>query len=74
MVNLLEVEEDIRYLILESLRLSNAEVLCEGDIVYMGVFGNPIVVLNTKQAAYDLLDRKGSMYSSRPQRPMVTEL
>ena len=46
----------------------------EGDIVYMGVFGNPVVVVNAKQAAYDLLDRRSSIYSSRPERPMVTEL
>jgi hypothetical protein len=45
-----------------------------GDIIYIYVFGNPILVLNSAAAASDLLEKRGSNYSSRPVRTMVTEL
>ncbi|KAF5377535.1 hypothetical protein D9615_005319 [Tricholomella constricta] len=45
-----------------------------GDIIYIYVFGNPILVLNTAKAATDLLEKRGSNYSSRPIRTMVVEL
>ncbi|KAG5648072.1 hypothetical protein DXG03_007107 [Asterophora parasitica] len=45
-----------------------------GDIIYIYVLGNPILVLNTAKAASDLLEKRGSNYSSRPTRTMVVEL
>jgi hypothetical protein len=45
-----------------------------GDLIYIYTFGNPIVILNTAQAADTLLDKRGNQYSSRPQRPMIYEL
>lgn len=45
-----------------------------GDLIYIYVFGNPILVLNTAKAASDLLEKRGSNYSSRPIRTMVVEL
>ncbi|EED83945.1 predicted protein [Postia placenta Mad-698-R] len=45
-----------------------------GDVIYIHVFGNPIIVLNSAKAATELLDKRSSIYSSRPQRTMVSEL
>ncbi|TFY71482.1 hypothetical protein EVG20_g1513 [Dentipellis fragilis] len=45
-----------------------------GDIIYVRTFGNPIIILNSSKAVYDLLDKRSSIYSSRPVRTMVQEL
>jgi cytochrome P450 len=45
-----------------------------GDIIYIYTFGNPIIVLNTAEAADELLDKRGNIYSSKPVRTMVYEL
>ncbi|RDB29524.1 hypothetical protein Hypma_015428 [Hypsizygus marmoreus] len=45
-----------------------------GDLIYIYIFGNPILVLNSAKAASDLLEKRGSNYSSRPIRTMVVEL
>jgi len=45
-----------------------------GDIIYIYTYGNPIVVLNTAEAADQLLDKRSNKYSSRPQRTMIYEL
>jgi len=45
-----------------------------GDIIYIYRFGNPIVVLNTAEAANLLLDKRSNKYSSRPRRIMLNEL
>ncbi|EPT03915.1 hypothetical protein FOMPIDRAFT_1028250 [Fomitopsis schrenkii] len=45
-----------------------------GDLIYIRVFGNPILVINSAKAAADLLDKRSSIYSSRPYRTMVSEL
>ena len=41
-------------------------VLNAGPLVYLTVGGQGILVLNTHQAAADLLDRRGNIYSDRP--------
>ncbi|KAH7931093.1 cytochrome P450 [Leucogyrophana mollusca] len=45
-----------------------------GDIIYVYVFGNPVMVLNSAEAADDLLEKRSKNYSSRPVRTMVVEL
>ncbi|KAJ7619107.1 cytochrome P450 [Mycena polygramma] len=45
-----------------------------GDLIYIRVFGNPILVLNSAAVASDLLERRGGKYSSRPIRTMIVEL
>ncbi|KAI0319831.1 cytochrome P450, partial [Amylostereum chailletii] len=37
-----------------------------GDIISISAFGQRIVVLNTREAAVDLLDRRAGIYSDRP--------
>ncbi|KAJ3479144.1 hypothetical protein NLI96_g9268 [Meripilus lineatus] len=41
-----------------------------GDIVHLSVLGQPIIVLNTDQAANELLQKRGKIYSERPYMPM----
>ena len=37
-----------------------------GDVVYMHFLGRGVVFLNSVEAVYDLLDKRGSIYSDRP--------
>ena len=36
-----------------------------GDIVYLNIFGQPMIVLGTHEAAVDLLEKRSANYSSR---------
>ncbi|KAF8729783.1 cytochrome P450 family, partial [Rhizoctonia solani] len=45
----------------------------KSDIVYLELFGQKIVVLNSAEAASDLLDKRSGIYSDRPSIPMVTD-
>lgn len=36
------------------------------DVIYVNILGQPVVVLNSVQAAVDLLDKRGSNYCDRP--------
>ncbi|KAJ7225444.1 cytochrome P450 [Mycena pura] len=45
-----------------------------GDLIYIRVFGNPILVLNSAAVTSDLLEKRGVKYSSRPVRTMIVEL
>ncbi|KDR66540.1 hypothetical protein GALMADRAFT_259045 [Galerina marginata CBS 339.88] len=43
-------------------------------VVHINAAGNDFVILNSFSAAIDLLEKRSSIYSSRPQFTMVTEL
>ncbi|KAI0946483.1 hypothetical protein AcW1_009933 [Taiwanofungus camphoratus] len=45
-----------------------------GDIVYLHVFGQGLVFLNTSDAAVDLLEKRGAIYSDKPGLIMAGEL
>ncbi|KAJ7209578.1 cytochrome P450 [Mycena pura] len=45
-----------------------------GDVIYVNVFRNPLLVVNSAEAAVDLLDKKSNIYSSRPIRTMQVEV
>lgn len=47
---------------------------CVGDVVYLHVFGQGLLFLNTYDAAIDLLEKKGSIYSDKPALVMAGEL
>ncbi|EIN09719.1 cytochrome P450 [Punctularia strigosozonata HHB-11173 SS5] len=44
------------------------------DIIYMTALGSHVLVINSFEAARDLLDKKGSTYSSRPRMVMLKEM
>ncbi|KAJ6493612.1 cytochrome P450 [Mycena vitilis] len=45
-----------------------------GDVIYINVFRNPLLVVNSAEAAFDLLEKKSAIYSSRPVRTMQAEV
>ena len=45
-----------------------------GDVVYLQLGKTPTVVLGSAQAAWDLLEKRSSIYSSRPRFIMGNEL
>jgi hypothetical protein len=45
-----------------------------GDVIYFHALGQSIVVLNSAQAAVDLLDKRGAIYSDRPRFVMFVEM
>jgi hypothetical protein len=45
-----------------------------GDVVYLHLFGLGLVFLNSPEAAFNLLDSRGSIYSDKPALVMVGEL
>ncbi|GJE87610.1 cytochrome P450 [Phanerochaete sordida] len=45
-----------------------------GDLIYVHVWGNSILVLNTAEAVNDLFEKRSARYSSRPPNVMVNEL
>jgi cytochrome P450 len=45
-----------------------------GDVNFAKVFSQPFVILNSFRAAKDLLEKRGSIYSSRPRMVLVVEL
>lgn len=45
-----------------------------GPITYLHVFGQGLVFLNTPEAAFDLLDKRGAICSDRPRFVMAGEL
>ncbi len=45
-----------------------------GDIVYLHVFGQGLLFLNTYEIAIDLLERKGAIYSDKPALVMAGDL
>lgn len=45
-----------------------------GDIVYIHVFGQGLLICNTYEVATDLLEKQGSIYSDKPHLVMAGEL
>lgn len=52
--------------------LLNATIL--GDIVYIHVFGQGLVFINSPEIALELLERRGAIYSDKPPLVMAGEL
>ena len=42
-----------------------------GEVVGANLLGQPLLILNSARVAYELLDKKGALYSDRPSRPMM---
>jgi hypothetical protein len=45
-----------------------------GELMYLNVAGQPVVVLNSLKSSYDLLERRAINYSDRPRYIMVQEI
>ncbi|CCL98339.1 uncharacterized protein FIBRA_00333 [Fibroporia radiculosa] len=45
-----------------------------GDVFYIQICHKPVVLVNTLQAAHDLMEKRSSLYSDRPRTVVFTEL
>jgi hypothetical protein len=45
-----------------------------GNLIYLNVIGQPIVVLNSRKVAADLLDRRATIYSDRPRNIVACDI
>jgi len=45
-----------------------------GPLTYINVLGQPVLIINTHEAAVDLLDKRGKIYSDRPHSTMLVDL
>ena len=45
-----------------------------GPIMHLSVIGKPMIVLSSREAISDLLEKKNAIYSDRPVVPMAGEL
>ena len=45
-----------------------------GDVNYLEVLGQPLVILNSYTACKDLLEKRSGIYSSRPRLVLLSEL
>ena len=43
-----------------------------GDLLYLEILGQKMLVINSEEIAEELLDKRSQTYSDRPQVPMVT--
>ena len=48
--------------------------LISGDIVYLHVFGQPLIFINSPAAVAELMEKQSAIYSDRAPLVMVTEL
>ena len=48
--------------------------IISGDIVYLRILGQDLLFINSYEVATDLLDKRSTVYSSRPHIVMVHEL
>ena len=51
--------------------LSVTHIFVTGDVIYLEVFGRPIVILNSIEATSDLFEGRFTMYSDRPEFPFA---
>ena len=50
-------------------------VLCVvGELVYLNIFGQGLLFVNSYEAAVDLLEKRGAIYSDKPKMIMAGEL
>ena len=57
-----------------SFRCGVLDPLVLGKVIYVHVFGQGLVFLNTVEACTDLLDKRGTKYSDKPHLVMCGEL
>lgn len=53
---------------------SEVDSIVVGNVIHVAVWGQPIVFLNSRDAAFDLLDKRGAIYSDRPKMVMAGDL
>jgi len=54
--------------------ISESRPIRQGDIFYLNAAGQPIIILNSRKVAVDLLERRAGIYSDRPTNIVACEL
>lgn len=62
-----ELGENIRYLRDNIWSLVSADLPVPGELVYSRLLNQEVIVINSEELAKDLLERRSSNYSDRPQ-------
>ncbi|THH08833.1 hypothetical protein EW145_g2433 [Phellinidium pouzarii] len=45
-----------------------------GDVIHVSIFGQPMIILNTAEAARDLMEKRGANYSDRPTTTLLGKM
>lgn len=56
------------------LRVPATDSTPAGELVYLNVFGQGLLFVNSYEAAVDLLEKRGAIYSDKPKMVMAGEL
>lgn len=62
------------HLAVDGCRTLNASGLVAGEIVYAEFFGQPTIIINTLEAATQLMGKGGAKYSDKPRLVYLNEL
>ena len=57
-----------------SFMISTGSLIVQGDIIYLKVLGNEMIVLNSIDDVRELFDKKGASNSNRPRGVFATEM
>jgi hypothetical protein len=52
----------------------NLNLLLTGDLIYLNVAGQPIVVINAPKVGVAFLDRRAAIYSDRPRNIVASDI
>lgn len=72
-----EIRRDEHHLQIHSLSSHLIRLLCTpraGEISYLSIFGQPMIILNSLNAISELFQKRGSKYSDRPRSIMAGEM
>ena len=61
----------------DAMHIFSARVLtfgCTGEVVYAKLFHTPVVIVNSMNVARELMDKRGAIYSDRPQFTLLGEV
>ena len=78
MADVCRVEQEVRcvipFLSVFLLSITRCRTLTHalGDLLYLEILGQKMLVINSEEIAEELLDKRSQTYSDRPQVPMVT--
>ena len=50
------------------------ETIQLGDVIHLSALGQHTIILNSVEAAWDLLEKRSSVYSDRMELPMIVDL
>lgn len=54
--------------------MTNLLIGTSGNIVYMHVLGQPMIVLSSQTVVRDLMEKRSAIYSDRPRFVLLNEL